>query len=909
MRRFPFYLKYAWRSVQRNRRLSFFAILCVAVGVGTLVALQFLTVSIRETIAGNVQARAGGDIVASVNFSNYYQSRLSPKAQDLFNKLKAEGKLLDWTGRNSHNIQITGYYNVPPSVYVVDPATFPIYGTIEMLEPKGGDFRKLLAEPDAIIISKSLWQTRNYQLGDYIEVSSLIDFTRAGDRKADLKIVGVIDPTLPGINFDPGLFIGFGVVSPKTAEGFLQRAETIPTTFYLKTAPGADTQAIINELLDFNKNTANYFPFFADIRTAHQIVGESIKNLEPVEQSLLYIGLLGILIGGLGCINTMLVVVGRRTTEIATIKALGLKPRQTLTIFTLEVLILGAIGSIAGLFVGTVLSLVMRNIVEGLFGRPLEWGLYPGPLLMGLVVGTLSSALFGFLPAYAAGRVRPAVVLRNQQTNALPQIGNFPTLAIILLTTLALGLLAGVLLGQIALGIIIAFVTLLAALLLVGLMYLVVFLTGKLPAPARGPNFKMALRSFNRHRARTATTLLVITVSLFFISLITIISDSIRTTVAETFDFNLGFNAGAVNIHSRNDEQLQAKFEREVPGLQKIFISNAVGANLNAVNGQAPDVNAALKLGTCGPYIFQDTDGDNAFQLKSSIQLNGRSLAKGESISPNGPQQVLSGRNFTPADMNRPVLLVSEEEARCYGIKVGDKVALRLRANNLGQGITRTRGGFEFEVIGIVTKGTAGTSFEQGFVAPFSIVNAAGADFSIFLMQIDPGKVEAALTQIQGDLYGNFVFDFSGLISVFTKLLNQLLAFPMLLSLLSLASGSILIANNVALAVMERQSEVGVLKAIGAKRGRVLAILLWENALLGLLGGLIGIGGSLGLVSLLPGLIRSISKQNYVNLLVVWSPWQAGLLMALGVGLAIAATTLSAWRAVQEKPLVVLRYE
>ncbi len=873
------------------------------VGVGTLVALQSLTVSIRDTLVGDIQTRAGGDIVANVNFSSYYQSSLSPKAQQLMDKFKADGQVVDWTGYNSHTIQITGYFNVPPTVYILNPAHFPLYGKINILEPSGADFQQLLSQPNSIIVSKSLWKANHYQLGQEIEVSGLQDFTKPGENAASLKIVGVIDPVIPGINFDTGLFVGFGIISPQTASGFLQQSEVTPTTFYLKTAPGADSQAIIAALKNFNQNTPGSFPFFAQTRTAVEVLGDSSHNLETAQEILLYIGLVAILIGGLGCVNTMLVVVGQRTTEIATIKALGLKSRQTLFIFTLEVIMLGGIGSLLGLGLGVGLSFGMKTLVENLFSRPLEWGLYPGPLFTGLVVGMVVSGVFGFLPAYAAGRVRPAVVLRQQNSGLLPRIGNLPTMLIIASMTLVLGLMAGVLLGKLLIGVLIAFLTLLVSLLLVGLMYGLVYLTGKLPAPL-GPNFKMALRGFNRHRTRTATTLLVITVSIFFISLISIISDSIQTTLKETFDFNLGFNAGAVNVYSNQDEQLQATFEREVPGLQRIFVSNDVGAMLLTVNGQNLNSEAALKNPQCGSYITDSRFGNP--RLRSFIQVSGRSLSQGESISPNGPQKVLAGRNFTPADMSQRVMLVSQEEAQCYAINVGDKVSMRLRSNNLGGG-SRTNAPIDLEVIGIVSKGTAGTNFEQGFVTPFQVVNAAGAQFSIFFMQIDPPQLKAALTKIQNYLYSNFVFDLSDLIDTFTNLVNQVLAFPLLLSLLTLLSGSILIANNVALAVLERRTEVGILKALGARRGRVLRILLWESSLLGLLGGLIGVGSSLLVALLIPGVVRATNRN--LNLQISWSPLNTGLLVALGIGLAIAATTFSAWRAIQEKPLVVLRYE
>ena len=903
MRRFSFYLKYAWRSIRRGGQLSVFAIICVSVGVATLVALQSLTLSLRDTLVGDTSLRAGGDVVANVNFNPSYQQSVSPRAQALLDKLKTDGKLTDWTGLNSHTVQITGYFNVPPTVYIIDPAHYPLYGQVKLLEPAGGQLAQLLTEPNTIIVSKSLWKANNYRLGQQIEVSGLQDFTQPADRSASLKIVGVIDPVLPGINFDPGLFIGFGVISQASAQTFLDQEAVVPTVFFAKTTSARVVPEVVKALQDFNSTVGGSFPFFAQVRPAAEVLGESSRNLQTVEDILTYVGLFAILIGGVGCINTMLVLIGRRSDEIGILKALGLKRYQTVTIFTLEVTMLGLLGSLLGAGIGLVLGLGLRGLAANLLGYELGWGLYPGPLLNGLVVGVGISVLFGFLPAWAAGRVPPVVVLRNQQTNSLPRIGNAPTLAVIALITGSLGLLGGELIGNLATGFLIALVVLFVSLVLIALMYGLVGMVARLPAPPGQPSFKMALRNFGRHRTRTATTLLVVTVSLFFISLITIVSDSIQTTLKESFDFNLGFNAGAVNAYSNQDLELQATLQREVAGIRQIFISNDVGAFLSGVNGQPLNSAAAIQDPTCGAYLVFDRN--NNARLKPFIQVSGRSLAGGQSISPNGPQQLLAGRNFRPDDGDKNVLLVAQEEARCYGIKVGDKVNTRLRSNNLGNGASRTGGQIDLEVIGIVTRGTAGTNFEQGFVTPFQLVNQAGARFSIFFMQIDPPQVKTALAKIQTYLYGDFVFDLSDLINTFTALINEALAFPLLLALISLFSGSILIANNVALAVLERREEIGILKALGARRRRIMTIFAWESGLLGLMGGILGIGSSLVVASLLPGVVKATN--NKLNLLINWSLVESGLLILLGIGLALAATLLSSWRAVQEKPLVTLR--
>jgi ABC-type antimicrobial peptide transport system permease subunit len=271
--------------------------------------------------------------------------------------------------------------------------------------------------------------------------------------------------------------------------------------------------------------------------------------------------------------------------------------------------------------------------------------------------------------------------------------------------------------------------------------------------------------------------------------------------------------------------------------------------------------------------------------------------------------------------MDKPVLLVYQDEAARFGLHPGDKVSLTISGGGIGQG----QGGLnlrgsssasssgqvvEFEVIGIIQPVSTTIQFERGWVAPYKIVNQAGINISFFYMLVDRAQIKTTLTKVQSLLVGGFVFDLGDLIDTFSKILDQILAFPLLLSLLSLFSGAILIANNVALAMLERRTEIGVLKAIGAKRRRVLNMLLWESSLVGLLGGLIGVGTGIGLALLIPVLVNATSRGSRAAIIsITWSPLTALLLLALGAGLAIVATLISAWGAVQEKPLVVLRYE
>jgi len=123
-------------------------------------------------------------------------------------------------------------------------------------------------------------------------------------------------------------------------------------------------------------------------------------------------------------------------------------------------------------------------------------------------------------------------------------------------------------------------------------------------------------------------------------------------------------------------------------------------------------------------------------------------------------------------------------------------------------------------------------------------------------------------------------------------------------SLIALLVAALGIANTMAMSVFERTKEIGVLRAIGWSRQRVMGLILVEAAALGAAGGLAGV--ALGWVALhilgtLPQTASIVSTTLPVQTLV------DGLLMAMIVG--IAAGSIPAWRGAQLSPVEALRHE
>jgi putative ABC transport system permease protein len=106
------------------------------------------------------------------------------------------------------------------------------------------------------------------------------------------------------------------------------------------------------------------------------------------------------------------------------------------------------------------------------------------------------------------------------------------------------------------------------------------------------------------------------------------------------------------------------------------------------------------------------------------------------------------------------------------------------------------------------------------------------------------------------------------------------------------------------MSVLERTREIGVLRSLGWRRRQILAMILRESLILGILGGLVGILLGLGmgqLVGLLPGLYGGMSM-DYEPLL-----FAQALIIALLAG--AVGGLYPAWRATCLRPVEALRYE
>lgn len=125
-----------------------------------------------------------------------------------------------------------------------------------------------------------------------------------------------------------------------------------------------------------------------------------------------------------------------------------------------------------------------------------------------------------------------------------------------------------------------------------------------------------------------------------------------------------------------------------------------------------------------------------------------------------------------------------------------------------------------------------------------------------------------------------------------------------------LAVAAISIANTCALQVIERKTEIGIMRAVGATKNNIRGIFLMEMGLIGLASGLLGLVMSIVTAGIMDGLAHKFLPEHLVLLkpdsFFVWTWWIPVMAICLSVGLSILASWAAARRAANLDPATIL---
>ncbi|MCC6803719.1 MAG: ABC transporter permease [Anaerolineae bacterium] len=930
---FAFYIRHSINDLRVNGQRTFFALLCIAAGVAAIVSLQTLAVMIQSTLVGGLQesnrgdisiqsastfvARGGADTVEQATeqgYLNRQDSSIFGQETDTYQISEAGIQAIEaWLEQNAPGAQVTYRQPLADSIEVfmgggngttlvlpstgteavqvipilVDPQLYPFYSTITAQD--GTPLSELITEPTDIVLSDFVNQALEANVGDTVRIAG---------SDADFTVRGIVDTGQEVRNPASDMFVslfGFYYLDKSATALF---ADVVPQAdmIFVRLADPAQVTTV-------NEGLNAAFPWInttntEDLRESYTALSDNINQLVTV------MGLLSLLIGSIGIINTMQVIVRRRTVEVAVLKTLGLQAGQITILFLVEAVLMGILGSLLGIVLGWGAVFVIRGAAERLLATNLEFMIAAQPAITGFLVGVVVTTVFGFLPTLTAGQVRPGVVLRPTDT-VIPRAGRIRTLLALVVIILVLSLIAQTILGSFTTALQIVVGAFVAAGVLYLLLTFLIWLVGHFVPSFGVIDLKLSLRQMLAGRGRAAMTLLALVVGVFSLSTITLLADSVNNLLQFSLEEASG---GNVTISVGLPIQLPGieRVLNETEGVASYQVQQSYSMNLLSIQQgditlTPDDIRERLKSLEVAVIVGPSGEGGEDVDLFSIFQqVVGRVDARELDSLPE--RTFDSGRQLTPDDAGQPVMVLGDNTyIERVGIAVGDKLTFEIESGGGLLGGSRQTHEVTFEVVGISAAGGFQMGFESQSYVP---IDAFPSDISptgvSILANVDKDQVPALRRALSGTL-GVFVIENAMITRLITTLLGTFTAFPTMVATLGLVVGGIVIANSVALTTMERRREIAVMKSVGLQRERVLFMILLENGILGLIGGLIGVG--IGLVALVALIGVTGAPGSAIPI------GAALILMLLCVIVALIAAISTAWGASGEKPLNVLRYE
>ena len=235
------------------------------------------------------------------------------------------------------------------------------------------------------------------------------------------------DPIGKEINVDGHTYQVIGALEKRKA--FLgdngdDKVICIPYFTYKKTYPNAKENVItalaypgkvnqaIDEITGLLRRLRNDKPSDPDsfgIATADTFIKQFRDMMGTVVLVTIVVSSIGLMVGGIGVMNIMLVSVTERTREIGVRKAIGARRSDITWQFLLEAMTLTLLGGVLGILVGYTVSFLIRYFVPSLPSTVPPWS-----VITGLVVSVSIGLFFGLWPAVKASRLDPIVALRYE---------------------------------------------------------------------------------------------------------------------------------------------------------------------------------------------------------------------------------------------------------------------------------------------------------------------------------------------------------------------------------------------------------------------------------------------------------------------------------------------------------------
>ena len=686
-----------------------------------------------------------------------------------------------------------------------------------------------------VAIDRRSAENAGYDIGDTVRMVT------AGDQpRVAATLVGYAD------------FVGGGLAGAtmvlfdtRTAQDLFLGGEDAYTSIELTAEEGISQRQLVETVRPL-------LPEDAEAITGQQQADEFKSIVDTVlgylNTFLLVFAAIALVVGSFLIVNTFSILVAQRSRELAILRALGADRGQVARSVLAEAVVVGVFGTTAGLGLGFGLAAALRAVFAS-FGLDLSATSLVFSLrtvAISYVVGVTVTMFAAYLPARRAARVSPVEAMRDGVS--LPErslrrrlIGGTVIAFVggVLLTTGLMGD-GGPGAAQVGLGM---FAVLMAiALMSPAVAVPVLAPLGALYKRVFGTTGRLATQNSLRNPGRTAATASALMIGLALVTTISILASSVSKSI----------DAGI-------DEQFTSDF----------LISNAIGQSfspsiakevrrVDGVGVIAPSQLASVKIN--GTRLNADATDSRAFEQIFDITYVAGSAAVGDGE-----------------------IALTEDRASSLGLKVGDEVVLSFASGDLPSKVT-----------GIYES----TYVLADAVMPFSTLTAAKvqrADTTV-AVNAKPGVDKAALAQKLDAATADFptvtVQNKDDFAAAQRGQVDQLLYLIYGLLGLAIVIAALGIVNTLALSIVERTREIGVLRAVGLSRRQLRRMVRLEAIAISVLGALLGIGAGLlfGVV-----LQQIVQDQGITELAVPWA--RLVVFIAVSTAVGVLAAVLPARRA------------
>jgi putative ABC transport system permease protein len=563
-------------------------------------------------------------------------------------------------------------------------------------------------------------------------------------------------------------------------------------------APGTSSQTLLAAI---GNRLPKGFEVVTGAEAAAQQANSVSQSLNQFNTILLVFAGIALFVGAFLIFNTFSILVGQRTRELALLRAVGASRRQINASVLGEAFFTGLLGSAVGLGVGVALAAGLYSLLSALgVDLPRSTLQFEArTAIVGLLVGTIVTLVSAVLPAVRAGRIPPAAGLREdaviQDTSLRRRATTGAAVFLVGVLVLAVGLFASA--GILAVGVGAAVVFVGVAMLAPFVVKPMVEVLGR-PLPAlAGVTGQLGKENAGRNPRRTAATASALMVGLALVAAIATLGQS------ATASFNGLF-----------DKSVKADYVLTASG-----ISTVAPAAETAVGG-VPGVTAVSGIR----------------QANWHLGRVGKQVTGIDAVA--GPQvlnvQIVSG---SVRALGQNELLVDNTVAKNDHYRIGEALPMGFVAT-----------GVKPVVIG-------GTYKTNQFLGNYVISNQLLAanvnqvqDQAIALRTTSVGPQMTAALEAALHSYGNVKVQTAAQFkSDQKKQLGTILAIVYALLGLSIVIALIGVVNTLALSVMERTREIGLLRAVGMHRRQLKRTIRAESLLVSLIGAILGLVLGVGL--------------------------------------------------------------